>query len=154
MRKVLASAAVVALLAAGGCMNFPVNEDPSAPGTSMAPVACAAGGHCSIDVGIACTAFGCESDARDIEVAGMTASAGPATLTWRIPRTAPFDKVFFPRDGITFEDARFTCAVAANGKAFSCVDRAPAGKYKYTVRLEWRDNVLVIAPKDPWVVNR
>jgi hypothetical protein len=131
-----------------------VSDNPTSPSNGTAAVACAAGTHCSVDVGVACTAFGCESDARDIEVAGVTASAEPATLTWRIPQAAPFDKVFFPRNGITFEDARFTCAVAAGGKAFSCIDRAPAGRYKYTVRLEWHDNVLVIAPKDPWVVNR
>jgi hypothetical protein len=155
MRKVLASAALVALVAAGGCMDFPVRDNAPLPDTgNMAPVACAGGSHCSIDVAVVCTVFGCTADAGDVEVTGAAAAEQPATLTWRVPRTAPFDKVFFARNGITFADARFNCAMAAGGKAFSCVDRAPQGKYKYTVRLEWHDNVLVIAPKDPWVVNR
>ena len=51
-----------------------------------------------------------------------------------------------------FHNSEGLARIEVGSKEFQCVDSAPVGRHKYTVRLEWRDHSF--RPLDPWVVNK
>jgi hypothetical protein len=72
-------------------------------------------------------------------------------LMWRLPSGQGYT---FPDDAITFRDAPrggFSCHVTGNREQVQCVDRAPPGRYKYTLKVQQGGKAL--EPLDPFIYN-
>ena len=117
-------------------------------GRAPVAVSCRRGAPCNVAVGSECFASLCKALVADEVSIEPGESRAATTLTWRLPQATDLR---FARDGIAFDSPQFACS-PVNAKEFQCVDSAPVGRHKYTVRLEWRDHSF--RPLDPWVVNK